>query len=273
MDKESFKFRYQLAGGRIPLNAHISIGKAFTVIAGPCAVESEEQVRRIARKLRTMGVRLLRGGAFKPRTSPYAFQGLGGEGLRIMRSVADKLGMLVVSEVMDARDIDLFELHNIDVLQVGARNMQNFTLLKELGKIRRPILLKRGMGSSLDELLMASEYILAGGNKRVILCERGIRTFETSTRTTLDISAVAALKERTNLPVIIDPSHAAGVPHFIPSLMRAAVAVGAAGVLVEVHDRPHDALCDGKQALSPAVFAKTLGEMKKIAAVVGKKLQ
>lgn len=273
MNPESFKFRYQRASSKIPISSDTSIGGSFTVIAGPCAVESEEQIERIAKKLRKMGVRFLRGGAFKPRTSPYAFQGLGSEGLRILRNITNELGMFVVTEIMDARDLDLFEKHNIDIMQVGARNMQNFTLLRELGRSRRPILLKRGMGSSIDELLMAAEYILAGGNKKVILCERGIQTFENATRYTLDLSAIPVLREQTRFPVIVDPSHAAGTPRIIPALMRAAVAVGADGLLVEIHDRPNDALCDGKQALSPAVFEKTLQEMKRIGLVIGKKLQ
>lgn len=273
MNPERFKLRYQYVPGRVSVASKVSIGGSFTVIAGPCAVESEEQVMRIARRLRKMGVRFLRGGAFKPRTSPYAFQGLGDEGLRILRKVADTLDMMVVTEIMDARDLNLFDKHSIEVMQVGARNMQNFTLLRELGRSRRPVLLKRGMGSSLDELLMAAEYILAGGNTNVILCERGIKTFETATRATLDLSAIPVLREKTKLPVIVDPSHAAGAPGIIPALMRAAVAVGADGLLVEVHDRPHDALCDGKQALSPAVFQKTLKEIRQIGLAVGRKLQ
>lgn len=273
MKSEIFTFRYQRASGTIPISADTSVGGSFTMIAGPCAVESEEQVMRIARRLRKSGVRFLRGGAFKPRTSPYAFQGLGDEGLRILRKVADELGMFVVTEIMDARDLSLFDKHHIDVMQVGARNMQNFTLLRELGHSSRPVLLKRGMGSSIDELLMASEYVLAGGNKKVILCERGIKTFETATRATLDLSAVPVLRERTKLPVIIDPSHAAGAPSIIPALMRAAVAVGADGLLVEVHDRPNDALCDGKQALSPVIFSKTIKDLRAIAGALKITLQ
>ena len=242
----------------------------FTVMAGPCAVESRDQLKSIAQTVHKLGVKILRGGAYKPRTSPYSFQGLEEEGLKYLKEVSQELNMSVVSEIMDARQIPAM-LDSVDIFQVGARNMQNFTLLKELGSIRKPILLKRGMGSKLEELLGAAEYILKGGNKEVILCERGIRTFEDMTRATLDISAVPILKKLTHLPVVVDPSHAAGRSDIIPALALAACAAGADGILVEVHNNPREALCDGSQALSPRNLEILIVKLRGIAQVVGKK--
>ncbi|OPY81247.1 MAG: Phospho-2-dehydro-3-deoxyheptonate aldolase [Syntrophorhabdus sp. PtaU1.Bin153] len=232
----------------------IRIGEGFCVIAGPCSVETEAQTIETARAVKEAGADMLRGGAFKPRTSPYAFQGLGLKGLKILRKAREETGLPIVTEVVDTRDV-LWVSEFADVLQVGSRNMQNFSLLKEVGKSKKPVLLKRGMNSTIDEWLNSAEYILDAGNPNVILCERGIRTFETYTRNTLDISAVPALKELTHLPVIIDPSHAAGRVSLIQSLSLAAVAAGADGVMVEVHINPEEAICDKDQALTPGQFA------------------
>ena len=234
-------------------------GGNFQVIAGPCSVESEEQVLKIAQSVKASGAHLLRGGAFKPRTSPYAFQGLKADGIKYLLEAKKKTGMPIVSELMSMEHIDLF--NDVDVIQVGARNMQNFELLKELGKIQKPILLKRGLANTLSEFLMSAEYIMAGGNENVILCERGIRTFETATRNTLDISAIPMLKEKTHLPIIVDPSHAAGIRSMVDPLSMAAIAAGADGLMIEVHNNPEKALCDGAQSLTPQMF-DTL--MKKI---------
>lgn len=247
--------------------------ETFTVIAGPCAVEDEVQVASLADRVKIAGASALRGGAYKPRSSPYSFQGHGEEGLRMLADARARTGLPVVTEIMDARDIPAFEKHDIDVLQVGARNMQNFTLLKALGELRRPVLLKRGMGSTVKELIQSAEYVLAGGNDRVILCERGIRTFEGSTRATLDISAVPILKKETHLPVIVDPSHAAGMPDIIPALSRAAVAVGADGLIVEIHHAPERAFCDGQQALLPESFETMMKELRAVAEAVGKRME
>lgn len=242
----------------------VSIGKKiFTIIAGPCAVESKEQFKSVAGIVHKAGAKILRGGAYKPRTSPYSFQGLEEEGLKYLKEVSNELNVPVVSEIMDARHIPQM-LECVDILQVGARNMQNFTLLKELGMVRKPILLKRGIGAKLDELLNAAEYILKGGNKDVILCERGIRTFEDATRATLDISAVPILKKLTHLPIIVDPTHAAGRSDIVPALALAACAVGADGIIVEVHDNPQEALCDGAQALSPEDFCVLMKKLEKM---------
>lgn len=246
-------------------------GDAFVVMAGPCAVENKDQLTSIAGKVHKKGARILRGGAYKPRTSPYSFQGLEEEGLKYLKEVSETLDMPVVSEIMDAKHIPQM-LEYADILQVGARNMQNFTLLKELGMIRKPILLKRGMGARIDELLGAAEYILKGGNTEVILCERGIRTFEDATRATLDISAVPILKRLTHLPIIVDPSHAAGRSDIVPALALAACAAGADGILVEVHDNPAKALCDGNQALSIAQFEYLMTTLEKLCQVMGKSL-
>ena len=246
-------------------------GGHFQVMAGPCSVEGDG-LFTIARQVKEAGATLLRGGAFKPRTSPYANQGMGAEGLRLLREAADELDMPVVSEIMDARDIELFEDLHIEVLQVGARNMQNFTLLKELGKLRRPILLKRGMAATIDEWLMSAEYIMAGGNHRVILCERGIRTFETYTRNTLDLSAVLAVKQLSHLPVVVDPSHACGKAWMVERMSLAAVAAGADGLIIEVHNDPPHALCDGAQSITPAQFDTLMGRLTALAPCVGREL-
>jgi 3-deoxy-7-phosphoheptulonate synthase len=239
-------------------------------MAGPCAVESEEQIRRTARAVAGMGARVLRGGAFKPRTSPYSFQGLGEEGLRLLRSAADEFGLLLVSEIMDARQLEVVCRH-VDILQIGSRNVQNFTLLKAVGGASRPVLLKRGMASTIDEWLQAAEYVMAEGNHQVILCERGIRTFETYTRNTLDLSAVPVVKSLSHLPVIVDPSHAVGVRDVVIPMARAAVAAGADGLLVEVHCDPDAALCDGSQSLVPSQLAE-LGEgIASVAKAVGRR--
>ncbi|MCK4486392.1 MAG: 3-deoxy-7-phosphoheptulonate synthase [Desulfobacterales bacterium] len=244
-------------------------GPKFVVIAGPCAVESEEQLMESAFVVKKGGASMLRGGAFKPRTSPYSFQGLGEEGLKILAEARKKTGLPVVTEVMSAPDVELVESY-ADVLQVGARNTQNFALLKAVGQAKKPVLLKRGMMTTLEELLMSAEYILSEGNDEVILCERGIRTFETAMRNTLDISAVPVLKDKTHLPVIVDPSHAIGQWQFVLPLAKAAVAVGADGLLIEVHPDPQHALSDGPQSLKPKKFYKLMDEIESIAKIVRK---
>lgn len=237
-------------------------GGNFAMIAGPCSVESEEQLTEIAVSAKAAGAKLLRGGAFKPRTSPYAFQGLGEEGLELLLKVKEKTGMPIVTEIMDVTHLPLFD--GVDVIQVGARNMQNFELLKVLGKTNKPILLKRGLSNTMQELLMSAEYIMAGGNEKVILCERGIRTFETYTRNTLDISAVPMLKELSHLPVVVDPSHATGVSKLVMPMSLAAAAAGADGLMIEVHNNPAKALCDGPQSLTPEQFAEVAKRVNKI---------
>ena len=237
-------------------------GGNFAIIAGPCSIESREQVCGIAHAVKEGGATMLRGGAFKPRTSPYAFQGLRGEGLKLLLEAKKESGLPVVTEVMDLSQLPLFD--DVDVIQVGARNMQNFELLKELGHTRKPILLKRGLSSTLQELLMSAEYIMAGGNENVILCERGIRTFETATRNTLDLSCVPMLKKMTHLPIIIDPSHATGISWMVKPMAMAAAACGADGLMVEVHNDPAHALCDGAQSLTPDAFADTVKAVKAI---------
>ncbi len=227
-------------------------GGNFAMIAGPCSVESEEQIIEIAEQVKAAGATMLRGGAFKPRTSPYSFQGLKGEGLKLLLEAKKMTGLPIVTELMDLSDLPLFD--EVDVIQVGARNMQNFAMLRELGHLRKPILLKRGLSSTLEELLMSAEYIMAGGNEDVILCERGIRTFETMTRNTLDISAIPVLKTLSHLPVIIDPSHAIGISKYVKPLSMAATAAGADGLIIEVHNNPQYAKCDGQQSLTPAAF-------------------
>ena len=239
------------------------------LIAGPCTVENEEQVEKTAQQLADAGVKIIRGGAFKPRTSPYAFQGLGEEGLQILRRVADKYGMAVTSEVMEISQIPMFEKY-VDILQVGARNMQNFNLIKELGLIRKPILLKRGLSATIEEFLMAAEYIMSGGNREVILCERGIRTFEHITRNTLDLCAIPVIKKLSHLPIIIDPSHATGLRDKIAPMSRASVAAGCDGLIIEVHYNPEVAICDGAQSLYPDQFAALKKDMTAIAPIVGK---
>ncbi|MBV8074863.1 MAG: 3-deoxy-7-phosphoheptulonate synthase [Planctomycetaceae bacterium] len=244
-------------------------GGHLMMIAGPCAVEGEAILMEIAAKVRDAGANVLRGGAFKPRTSPYSFQGLGEEGLKLLRAAGERFGMPIVTEVMDPRQVELVERY-ADVFQVGARNMQNFDLLKEVGKTGTPVLLKRGMSATVKDLLMSAEYVLAQGNRRVILCERGIRTFEDATRNTLDLSIVPNAKGQSHLPIIVDPSHATGRPDLIPAMARAAVAAGADGVHVEVHSCPEKALSDGPQALLPHQYAKLMDELRQLAEVLGK---
>ncbi len=263
---------YRLAEGRAPEGENgrgIRAGSAvfgngsFAVIAGPCAVEGREVLLEIAAAVRAAGAGMLRGGAFKPRTSPYSFPGLGEEGLRALREASDRTGLPVVTEVMDAREIPLVSRH-ADMLQVGSRNMQNFTLLAELGRQPKPVLLKRGMAATLTELLAAAEYVLAGGNRQVVLCERGVRTFGDETRNTLDLAAVPALRTMTHLPVIVDPSHATGRAELVRPLARAAAAAGADGVMVEVHVRPEESLCDARQAILPAELEALVCECQSI---------
>ena len=253
-------------GGRTKIG-----GGHLGMIAGPCAVESAEVLDTIAAEVKAAGANLLRGGAFKPRTSPYSFQGLGEDGLKILRDVGDKHDLPVVTEVMDPRQVALVEKH-ADMFQIGARNMQNFDLLKEVGQTRKPALLKRGMSATVKDLLMSAEYILSEGNLEVVLCERGVRTFEDSTRNMLDMSAVPNVKGLSHLPIIVDPSHATGRPDLIPSMARAAVAAGADGVHVEVHSCPEKALSDGPQALLPKQYASLMGDLRRLADVMGKAL-
>ena len=236
------------------------------LIAGPCSVETEDQVETIARAVKASGAGMLRGGAFKPRTSPYDFQGLHGEGIRILLEVKKRTGMPIITEIMDIGHLPLFE--QVDVIQVGARNMQNFELLKELGRIDKPILLKRGLANNIKELLMSAEYIMSGGNEQVILCERGVRTFETYTRNTLDLSAVAVLHELSHLPVVVDPSHATGAARYVKPMAMAAAACGADGLMIEVHNDPAHALCDGPQSLTPEQFDDVARAVAKIRSVV-----
>jgi len=255
----------------IDLGKGVKIGdEKIVVMAGPCSIENIDNLYEIAREVKKSGANVLRGGAFKPRTSPYAFQGLGKPGLQMLREVGTELNMVTVSEVMDARDVEMM-CEYVDVLQIGCRNMQNFNLLKEVGLSKKPVLLKRGMASTVKDLLMSAEYILSAGNFSVILCERGIRTFEDSTRNTLDISAVPVAKFLSHLPIIIDPSHAAGKWSLVPSLAKAGIAAGADGLIIEVHNHPEEAVSDGAQSLIPDNFAKLMLELKGIAAVVGRK--
>lgn len=237
-------------------------GGRLAIIAGPCSVESEDQIADIAREVKGAGAAFLRGGAFKPRTSPYAFQGLRAEGLELLRHARAKTGLPIVTEIMSPAHLILFE--DVDIIQVGARNMQNFELLKALGHTDKPILLKRGLSSTIQELLMSAEYIMAGGNERVMLCERGIRTFETATRNTLDLSCIPVLKSLTHLPVIIDPSHATGVAKLVPPMAMAAVAAGADGLIIEVHNDPPHAACDGQQSLTPQAFDELARSVEKL---------
>lgn len=256
----------------IQLNHGILIGDgSFVVMSGPCSVESEEQLRIIAKAVYDSGSRILRGGVFKPRTSPYAFQGLGIEGLKMMRKVADELGMLVISELMGTEHMEEFVKY-VDIIQIGARNMQNFDFLKALGRLDKPVLLKRGLSATIEEWLMSAEYILAGGNEQVILCERGIRTFEKYTRNTLDISAVLAVKQLSHLPVIVDPSHAAGRYDMIEDLSLASLAVGADGIIVEVHHKPEEALSDGAQSLKPEKFDRMMKRLNSVAQALDKRV-
>lgn len=267
---------YKLAGKQLqsePTQVRISdeciVGRGrLALIAGPCSVESEEQIVETARAVKAAGANALRGGAFKPRSSTYSFQGLGEEGLRLLAVAREETGLPVVTEIIDHHDIDLIERY-ADVFQVGARNMQNFTLLKALGESRKPVLLKRGMSALVEELLLAAEYILAAGNPNVILCERGIRTFETATRNTLDLNAVPAIRERSHLPIIVDPSHGTGVWRYVPAMSKAAVACGADGLIIEVHPHPDAAASDGAQSLKPKVFSRLVDELEPIARAVG----
>ena len=252
------------------LGANIGDGKTVAVMAGPCSVEDEAQVVEVAKAVKASGARFLRGGAFKPRTSPYAFQGLGADGLDLLKIARKETGLPIVTELMAINQIPLFE--DVDVIQIGARNMQNFDLLKEVGHLRQPVLLKRGLSATVKEFLMSAEYIMASGNENVILCERGIRTFDGYTRNCLDLSIVPYLKKETHLPVIIDPSHACGIRWMVPTLAKAAVAVGADGLIIEVHNNPEKALCDGEQSLTPAQFADLMGVLAKYAAVEGRTL-
>ncbi len=246
-------------------------GNKIVVMAGPCAVEGKDMLLRIAKHVKKAGADFLRGGAFKPRTSPYSFQGLGEEGLKYLREVADEVKLLVVTEIMDSRHVELVSGY-ADMFQIGARNMQNFELLKEIGMCRKPVLLKRGLSSTIKELLLSAEYLLAKGNFKVMLCERGIRTFETATRNTVDINAVPVLKEETHLPVLIDPSHGTGKAAYVAPIARAAVAVGADGIMIEVHDNPEEAKSDGDQSLLPDQFAQLMKDLRPIAQAVGREI-
>lgn len=235
----------------------------FAVIAGPCSVESEEQILSVARDVKAAGAGFLRGGAFKPRTSPYAFSGLGLDGLELLKLAREKTGLPIVTEIMSSDFLEQFEA-DVDIIQIGARNMQNFTLLRQVGSLKKPVLLKRGLSSTIEELLMAAEHIMAGGAREIILCERGIRTFETATRNTLDLSAVPVLKQKTHLPIIIDPSHATGYWHLVEPMALAAAACGADGLIIEVHNHPEAALCDGAQSVTPQVFRSIMGKVARV---------
>jgi 3-deoxy-7-phosphoheptulonate synthase len=245
--------------------------KEVVIIAGPCSVENHEQLMETAKAVKSAGGMILRGGAFKPRSSPYNFQGLGEEGLKLLQEARMKTGLPIVTEVMDTRMVELIAGY-ADILQIGSRNMQNYPLLKEVGTLRKPVLLKRGMMATIEEFLLAAEYILNQGNEQVILCERGIRTFETTTRNTLDLSAVPMLKHLSHLPVIVDPSHGTGHRWMVPAMAKAAIAAGADGLIMEVHYKPEEALCDGQQSLSPEEFAKLMADLKKIAQAVGREI-
>ena len=244
-------------------------GGHIGIIAGPCSVEGIDQIVGIARDVKAAGAGFLRGGAFKPRTSPYSFQGLREEGLKLLEEAKKETGLPIVTEIMSASHLDIFEEH-VDVMQIGARNMQNFELLKEVGRSKKPVLLKRGMSSSIEELIMSAEYIMAGGNENVILCERGIRTFESFTRNTLDLSAIPAIKKLSHLPVVVDPSHAAGLSWMVEPLSKAAIAVGADGLMIEVHNDPANAKCDGQQSLTPDQFKDLMKSIKQIAQIENK---
>ena len=260
-----------------PEDTVVSVGKAkigggnFSVIAGPCSVESEEQICAVAGDVKASGAALLRGGAFKPRTSPYSFQGMGTPGLDLLMEAREKTGLPIVTEIMDPRMADLFE-REVDVVQVGARNMQNFELLKEVGKMSKPILLKRGLSNTYEEWIMSAEYIMSEGNENVILCERGVRTFESYTRNTLDVSAIPAIKQMSHLPIIVDPSHAAGMYWMVEPLALAGIAAGADGLMVEVHNDPPHAKCDGQQSLTPQKFDALMGKVSALVDLMGKTL-
>jgi 3-deoxy-7-phosphoheptulonate synthase len=263
---------FKLQDSVIDLGKGVRIGdKRIVVMAGPCAIENADTLYEIATQVKKAGAGVLRGGAFKPRTSPYSFQGLGKEGLKHLSKVGNELGLVTISEVMDTRDVELVA-NFVDVLQIGCRNMQNFNLLKEVGLTKKPVVLKRGMSSTVKELLMSAEYILSAGNFNVILCERGIRTFEDSTRNTLDISAVPTVKQLSHLPIIVDPSHAAGKWGLVSPLSKAAVACGADGLIIEVHNNPEDAASDGAQSLLPTNFANLMQELKVLAKTIGREI-
>jgi 3-deoxy-7-phosphoheptulonate synthase len=265
--REWHKANTVVDAGGVPIG-----GKTVQVIAGPCSVETVPQMRAAAEGARAGGAQLMRGGAFKPRTSPYAFQGKGIEGLKLLKDAAASCKLPVVTELMDARMLDEFVKHGVDVIQIGTRNMQNFDLLKAVGQVTTPVILKRGMSATISEWLMAGEYIAAGGNHNIIFCERGIRTFETAYRNVLDVTAIAVMKRETHLPVIVDPSHAGGKAWMVPALSCAAVAAGADGLLIEIHPTPKEALCDADQALTPAEFATLMKQLQGIARAVGRDL-
>lgn len=269
---------YKLAGKELqkePSVFHIKGveigGKTLAVFAGPCAIESQEQFSFVAKMVKSAGARILRGGAFKPRSSPYSFAGLEEDGLKIMKQASEETGMPICTEVLDTRDVDLVASY-ADIMQIGARNMQNFKLLREVGKHNKPILLKRGLANTIEEWLMAAEYILSEGNEQVILCERGIRTFEPSTRNTFDLSAIPVTKELSHLPIIADPSHAAGAQKYVGALAKGAVAAGADGLMIEVHNCPEKAMSDGEQSLTPTMFAELMTQLDPIAKAVGRSL-
>jgi len=267
VSRESHKENTVIDIAGIPLG-----GKQIQVIGGPCSVETQSQMDLSAQYVHEAGCRLMRGGAFKPRTSPYAFQGKGKEGLDMFRKAASPYKLPIVTELMDVRQIDLFMEYDVDVIQIGTRNMQNFDLLKEVGRINKPVILKRGMSATISEWLMSAEYIAAGGNHNIIFCERGIRTFETAYRNVLDVTAIPVLKKETHLPVIVDPSHAGGKAWMVPALSQAAIAAGADGLLVEMHPSPCDAWCDADQALTPEELKKLMGTLSAIAGAVGRTL-
>jgi 3-deoxy-7-phosphoheptulonate synthase len=265
---------YKLAGRKFhPADSMFTVegrkigGGEFSVIAGPCSVESEEQILSIAKDVKASGAGFLRGGAFKPRTSPYAFKGLGMYGLELLKIARQKTGLPIVTEIMSSEYLDTFA-EEVDIIQIGARNMQNFVLLQQVGELKKPVLLKRGLSSTIEELLMAAEYIMAAGSDQVILCERGIRTFETSTRNTLDLSAIPVLKAKTHLPVFIDPSHATGYWYLVEPMTLAATAAGCDGLIIEVHNNPEAALCDGAQSITPQVFHRLMGKVRQIREIV-----
>ena len=254
-------------GGKVDIGGKSAVG----VIAGPCSVESKDQIIEVAKAVKSAGAVALRGGAFKPRTSPYSFQGLGKEGLEFLAEARKQTGLPVVTEAMDTRDVELVARY-ADVIQIGARNMQNFVLLKEVGKTKKPVLLKRGPGSTIEELLMSAEYVLSEGNRNVMLCERGIKTLETYTRNTLDLSAIPVIKQLSHLPVIVDPSHGVGKWRFVPAMAKAAVAAGADGLIIEVHPHPDEALSDGPQSLTPDNFSQLMKDLKQVAKAVGREM-
>jgi len=266
---------YKLAGRKFhPADTAVDVGGRkigggnFAVIAGPCSIESEAQILTVAADVKRSGAQFIRGGAFKPRTSPYVFQGLGLDGLELLKIAREKTGLPIVTEIMSPEYLGDFE-RDVDIIQIGARNMQNFSLLRSVGALKKPVLLKRGLSSTIDELLMAAEYLMAGGTEDVILCERGIRTFETSTRNTLDLSAIPVLKQKSHLPVIVDPSHATGYWHLVEPMALAAVAAGADGLIIEVHNQPKLALCDGPQSLTPELFHSLMQKIGRLRAALG----